>query len=232
MKGSWTTNIVFKLAALALALGVWYAYRTEELGIRFVTVPLQFQNLPADRVLSGDVPGTITVQLEAPEVMARGLTPDRVDAQIDLSSVDLGAQEIRVDPELVRIPAGVRVLSITPTTIPLTVERRVRKTLFVEPRVRGSAGEGFEVAEVRLLPTEVVVEGPASEIERTEKAITEWITLRGQTVTFQKGVAVVPDNNEVRLIGVRSAIVTIEIRAISADGPDDGDAPGEEEPAP
>ena len=214
MRGSWTTNVALKTAALALALLFWYAYRTEQLSIRFVTVPLQFQNLPGDRVLSGDVPGTITVQLEAPEAMARGLTPDRIDAEIDLSNVELGTQEIRVDPERVRIPAGVRLLSITPTAIPLTVERRVRKTLPLEPRVRGAPGAGFVIAEVRLLPTQITVEGPESEVERTTKAITDWIEVRGQTSTFQEGVSVVPNNTHVRLVGARSAIVTVEIREV------------------
>ncbi|MGD8376899.1 MAG: hypothetical protein PVF68_12215 [Acidobacteriota bacterium] len=235
MKGSWTTNIALKIAALVLAAGVWYTYRTDQLGIRFVTVPLQFQNLPADRVLSGDVPGSITVQLEAPEAMARSLTPDRIEAEVDLASVELGLQEVRIDPEEVRIPAGVRLLSITPAIIPLKVERRVRKTLPVEARVRGEAGAGHEVTAIRLLPTEVVVEGPASEIETSTKAFTEWITIRGQVDTFQEGVAVVPDSSKVRLVGARSAIVTVEIRPIpgqEAPGEGEDEAGGEERAGP
>jgi YbbR domain-containing protein len=211
MKASWKTNFLLKASALALALVVWYGYRIEQLAIRFVTVPLQFQNLPADRVLSGDVPESITVQLEAPEAMARGLSPDRIDARLDLAGVVLGPQEVRLDPEDIRIPAGVRVISIEPTAVPLTVERKARRTLPVEARVRGEAGSGFRIAEVRLLPTTVTVEGPESEVGRTEKARTDWVDVRGQTATFQEGVAVVPDNTRVRIVGARSAIVTVEI---------------------
>lgn len=223
MRTNWTTNILLKVGALGLALVVWYTYQTDQLAIRFVTVPLQFQNLPADRVLSGDVLGSITVQLEAPEAMARALSPDRIDARIDLGSVVLGGQEVRLDPEDVRIPAGTRVLSIEPTTIPLTVERKVRKTLEVEARVRGTPGEGYEVAQVRLTPPSVTVEGPESEVSLTEKAHTEWINLRGQTGTFQEGVAVVPDNTRVRIVGARSAIVTVEIQPVP--GKDSGKPP-------
>ena len=214
MKASWITNVILKVLALLLAIFLWNFYRAEEAAIRFVTIPVQYQNLPADRELSGDVPGSVTLQLEAPEAMARGLTPDWIDARIDLSDVGIGEQSVRVAPEQVRVPAGARVLSITPDTISLMVENKVRKTLAVDPRVRGEVAAGYEVIRVSLTPTEITVEGPLSEVNQTTTAVTDWIDLRRRSETFQEGVSVVPDNSRVRLIGARSAIATVEVAPI------------------
>ena len=226
MRANWITNVLLKALALLVAVLLWNFYRAEQPAIRFVVAPVQFHNLPPDRELSGDVPTSITVQVEAPEAVARGLTPEWVDASIDLSGVGLGEQQVRVDPEQVRVPVGAKVLSVTPDSIELTVESKIQKVLPVEARLRGQVASGYEVVRVTLLPRQVTVEGPESEVERTEKAVTEWIQLRGRTGTFQEGVSVVPDNPRVRLVGARSAIGTVEIRRIAPE-PEEEENPGE-----
>ena len=229
MKASWTGNLLLKAFALLLALLMWYYYRADQQAIHFVTVPLQFQNLPSNRELSGDIPGSVTIQMEAPEAMVRGLTPDWIDARIDLSEVGVGQQTLAV--RLEQVPAGARVLSIIPGTITLLVESKIQKTLPVEPRVRGEPAPGYEVVSVRMLPMQVIIEGPQSQVERTEKAITDWIDIRGKSSTFQEGVSVVPDSGGVRLVGARSAIATVEIRPLpppDGEEPSDGEAAGGE----
>ena len=237
MPGRWTTNIVLKIVALLCAVVIWKLYNTEQLAIRFVSVPLHFQNLPANRELSGEVPGVVTVQLEAPEAVARGLVPEQMDATVDLSGVGLGTQRLRVAPADVRVPTGARVLAITPDEISLVVESKTRKALPVEARTRGEVPAGFRLVEISVVPTRVSIEGPESAVRQTEKAVTDWIDLRGRTASFQQGVAVDPVNASVRLVGAGSAIATVTIEPIpvetegepgSAEGGEEGTGDGDD----
>ena len=217
MKASWTTNLLLKGVAVLLAVFLWNYYRSEDQAIRFVTVPLQFDNLPANRELSGEIPAAVTVQLEAPEAMARSLTPDWVTAQIDLAEVGLGDQRVRLGAEQIRAPAGARVLGITPDLVSLSVERKIQKIVPIEPRTQGEPAAGFELGRISLLPAQATLEGPESEVARATRALTEWIAVGGRTQTFQEGVAVIPpEGSRARVVGPRSAIAKVEVGEVGA----------------
>src|SRR5262245_13923725 len=106
MRGGWTTNLLLKVLALLLAVFLWNMYRSDPQSVRSLTVPLEFANLPPDCALAGDVPATITVQVEAPEPIARTLTPDWIDANVDLAGARPGEERVPIGLELLRVPAG------------------------------------------------------------------------------------------------------------------------------
>jgi len=114
----------------------------------------------------------------------------------------------------VRVPAGARVLGITPDEITLLVESKIRKVLPVEARTRGELPAGYRLVGISLVPTRVSIEGPESQVEQTDRAVTDWIDLTGRTETFQQGVAVDPVNAKVRVVGARSAIATVMVEPI------------------
>jgi len=211
MRARWTTNLLLKALALLLALFLWNLYRTEAQAVRSLTVPLQFENLADDRELAGEVPAAIAVQVEAPEPLARTLSPEWIDAVVDLRRAELGVQEFAIGPEVVRLPAGVRLLSASPASLTLRIEPTSTKQVAIEPRVRGTVKEGFELGRVSVQPPLATIEGPESEVAAASRALSEAIPVNGREATFQVGVALLLENGRLRLISPRTAIATIEI---------------------
>ena len=214
MRANWTSNLLLKALAFLVAVLIWNTYRTEEKSIQVFTVPLKFQQLPRGLELTGEIPRSLNVRVEGPQAVIRDLRPDRIDLVLDLSGLSPGEQFIRVTPDNLRVPPRVEVKDVTPDLIPMTVERLRAKRIQVEPRLDGKLAVGYEIGEVTLSPATVTVEGAASEVEATERAETAPIDISGQRDTFQRSVAVLPDNTKVRLVDVTSTIATVEIREV------------------
>ena len=217
MRAPWTTNLLLKALALLLALFLWNLYRTESLAVRSLTVPIQLENLAEDREVAGDVPVSITVQVEAPE--ARTLSPELIDAIIDLRNAGIGEQEFALGPDVVRLPAGARLLSVAPASVKLRIEATAAKQVPIEPRVRGSVKDGFKLGRVSVQPVFATLEGPESEIAKATRALTEAVVVNGRDTTFQAGVALVVDGRHLRLITPRTAIATIEVLPVDGETP-------------
>jgi len=219
MRARWTTNLLLKALALLLALFLWNLYRTETLAVRSLTVPIEFENLAEGREVAGDLPGSITVEVEAPEPLARTLSPEWIDAIVDLRNVGIGERELALGPDVVRLPAGARLLSVSPASIALRIEATTTKQVPIEPRVRGTVKEGFQVGRLSVQPMLATLEGPESEVRRATRVLTEPVAVNGRDATFQAGVALALEGGRLRLITPRSAIATIEVLPIGGELP-------------
>jgi hypothetical protein len=82
------------------------------------------------------------------------------------------------------IPSGAAVDGIKPEAISLLVERRVSRTVHLQPRIEGAPSPGFALAGVELDPDHVILEGPESELAPLSMTATEPILLDGRTQTF------------------------------------------------
>jgi len=219
MRARWTTNLLLKAFALLLALFLWNLYRTEAQAVRSLTVPIQFENLAEDREVAGDVPGSITVQVEAPEPLARTLSPEWIDAIVDLRSAEIGEKEFALGPDVVRLPAGARLVSVSPPAVKLRIEARASKQVPIEARVRGSVKEGFVLGSISVQPVFATIVGAESEVAKATKALTEPVVVNGRDATFQAGVALVIENGRLRLVTPRTAIATIEVLPVGDESP-------------
>ena len=152
-------NFPLKSASLLLACFVWMYVRSEDKPLQVLSLPLQFEGLPAELALAGDVPDSVAVRVRAPEMTLRNLSPGRFHARVDLSDVQAGAIDVPLTNDIVRGPLGVEVIRVDPPSIALKVERRVRREVPVVARIKGRPAPGFEYDGYTLTPDKVVVEG-------------------------------------------------------------------------
>jgi YbbR domain-containing protein len=194
--GSWMRKIFIedwnlKLLALAITLGLWFAVTGQRAPatIRLPRVQISFR-LPADMEISNDPRGEVEVMLRGSKRELDLLNGRDLVAYVDVSSMKPGERVVQLIPERVvkmDLPAGVRIDSIEPNTIPLRLEPRVEREIEVEARLEGSLAEGYELRAVNISPNKVRVRGPASHVNELQKALTETIPLEGHKESF--GVA-------------------------------------------
>lgn len=208
-------NFPLKFFSLVLALLVWILTTGESQRVKDLQVPAQFTRLPDGLELSGDVPDTISIRIQAPEPMLQRITGDHVDARLDLSHLQPGDQYLTLSPDRFRVP-GATVLRVEPPVLPVRLVRRMEKTVPVVPRLEGKPPEGYEVVDYRVNPDSVAVVGPEDAVREVRRATTGSIPVEGLTVGREFAVHPVPESPEASRVRLkhpgRSVSVRVEIR--------------------
>lgn len=113
----------FSKATVLLAVtAIWLLLSIRQGEVAIVPVPLSFHGLPNGMSLTRVSPEEVTVRLRSNS----GLTPSPrqldLTADLDLSEVQEGHNTLRVSLSHVRVPSGMTVVGIEPTTVKITVK--------------------------------------------------------------------------------------------------------------
>jgi YbbR domain-containing protein len=204
-------NMPLKLVSLALAALLWFVIAGEKSSEVGLSVPVELKNFPKDLELTGDAVNAVEVRLRASPSIIQSLGPQEVSAHVDLSGVAEGEHIVNLTADSIRIPFGVKVVRINPSTLTLTLERTVQKVVPVRPRLLGRPAPGHEVAEVTSSPPEVRVAGPKSRVQEAEGAFTEPVSVEAATATVVEDVNLGVDDPLLRIQGSPRVRVTARI---------------------
>lgn len=161
------------LTAVLLAVFVWVSAviekdPTEE---RPYPQPVTVEIVGQDPglVIVSSPPRTVNVVLKAPvstwDVLNN--TPGSVRAFIDLSALQEGTHVV---PVQVQISAGpVQIVSYTPATAELVLDRLMSRTFDVSVVQRGQVATGYQTGTLQLDQKQVTVTGPATLVERVSE---------------------------------------------------------------
>jgi len=208
-------DTALKLASLALAVGLWFVIAGRPSAERGLAVPVELRNVPRDLELTGDAVNTVDVRVRASPGLINSLDPGSVRATIDLAGAQEGERIVQLSPEQIQAPQGFRIVKITPSLLTLNLERTLKKTVPVRPRVIGRPAPGYEVAEITSSPAEVRIAGPRSRVQEVESAFTEPVSVAGAETTVTETVNVGVEDPLLRLEGgnrVRVGAVVRETR--------------------
>ena len=201
-----------KLVALGLAILLWFAVAGEPFVERGLRAPLEFQNIPEGFALLGEVPSTVDVRLRGASALLGGLNSSDVVAVVDLGSAQSGRRLVHLSPDEVRVPFGVEVVQVSPSTIPLALDRSGRRFVQIVPVIEGNPAPGYVVGEVSSLPKSAEVVGPMSQLTELEEIITEPVLITDATETIEILVGVGVSDGALYLPEASPARVTVEIR--------------------
>jgi YbbR domain-containing protein len=146
-----------------------------------------------------------------------GLQADTRDKQTTLTAIeDLktarpGRRLFQLTPEQVRVPFGVEVVQVAPSSIALAFENSATRQLPVIPAIEGVPVAGFVVGKPVSNPATVEVIGPESVVTRATEALTEPISVAGARQDITETVNVGFQDPALRLKTPRQATVTVPI---------------------
>ena len=157
--GALFDNLALKFLSIVLAVTVFLLVNTDRDSEITVRVGVSY-TLPDDKVL------TATDRTDAVQVIVRG--PWRrlhlVDDQHPIPPIDLdlrhaSAGELVLTPELVHVPAGLEVASISPRSVHVSFDNRVEKIVEIAPQVGGHVKHGYVVSSIKVKPAAIKVRG-------------------------------------------------------------------------
>jgi YbbR domain-containing protein len=154
-----------KLTSLIIAVGLWvvvFGSRTIE-----ITKEIPFEAVVSeDQILVDPIPEKITFRLAGPKAFLRSIT-NRIDDPIRANVRDLktGVFTHRVFSDSIKLPLGVKVLSISPNVIQMRVEELKRKTVAVHLTTQGAPPEAHKILKTEFLPYQIRIKGPKNRIQ-------------------------------------------------------------------
>lgn len=217
------------LLSLLLACVVWFvvsAPRRERVRERLVTAPLSLVAVPAQLVITTDIPGSVAVRVRGRMSDLRTLASQSLEVPVDLSWVQqAGEVEITLRPQAINVPPEVEVVSIEPNKFRFKVEQLRQRAVPIRPFLVGTPSSDFIVGEPSATPPLALVSGPESQVLKLDEVATERIIMTGRATTFVQNVAVLSDSPLVRIISPLTTQVTVPLLAeVGPDPPATGDA--------
>ena len=199
-------NVRSFLWALVLGLSVWVAAVTaadpDEVRLYPNDVSLELVGQDPSLVITSDIPKDVQLTLRAPRSVWEQLTarPESVRTVLDLSGVGAGEHRMNLQVQIDARP--VRVVTVIPSSVLLTMEPLVSRTLPVQSTLSGQPALGYQAGDLTLEPREVVVAGPESLISRVARVRVP-VNLSGSRESVEQDIPVEAlDLNNARVTGI------------------------------
>ncbi|RPI87009.1 MAG: hypothetical protein EHM41_06445, partial [Chloroflexi bacterium] len=166
-------NIGTVLLAFVLSLIVWISAVTagdpnQELEYPN-RVPIEVINLAPDLMIVSSLPESARVTFNAPQSIHQLLwsNSNSVQAWIDMEGIGPGEHVVPVEVEADERP--VRIVSVDPEDVELTVEPRITETYSVTLLVNGEPFLGYQAGPATFRPNAVTISGPESQVSKVDE---------------------------------------------------------------
>ena len=173
MLSSFARNLQSFLWALAIAFAVWIAAVTaaDPDEVRIYPTPIKVEVVGQDPslIINGNIPKEIQVTLRAPQSVWNQLTahPDSVRAILDLSGLRSGEHKLDLQIQVDARP--VRIVTVNPSSVSLTLEPLVTRSLPLQSSLSGQPAIGYQAGDLTFEPKEVILVGPQSVVSRVTR---------------------------------------------------------------
>jgi len=172
-------NLPFKLVSLAIAIMLWWAVGRDQPVDIPMTVPLEFQNAPANLEINSDYPFQARVTLRGPERLLQELRPSEVHAILDLQGATPGERTIELSPKDIHVPRNVKVIQVVPAQFHISFDQSMTRSVPVQPRVIGTLLTGYGITDVVADPATITIVGPERRVQVIQTAMTDPVDATG-----------------------------------------------------
>jgi YbbR domain-containing protein len=201
IKESLISNLGTKVISIIIATVLWGVV----LGSRNVEVtkeiPLEVIT-PSDIVPANEIPDRIAFRLSGPKAFLRSILDRREDPiRVNLSGAKPALVTYRFFSDNIRVPIGVKVLSINPTAILIKLEYLKRKEVPVHVELSGTPPEGFRIVKAEVRPERIRIKGAESRVDSMTEIPTTPIDISNLKKSLEKEVPVDLSRYNVQLEG-------------------------------
>ncbi len=183
-----TNNIAAKILCLLVALTVWaYVASGESKNINLPSsIPIEARSV-GEGLIAKLSTSEIKVRVAVDRGKLKNLSADSFEAYIDLTSKTKGTYTDVAVTVKAKDP-NIQIREITPSTITVTLDPAITKTVPVVVKIEGKPGDGLAPNDPIIEPDKVEVRGAKSDVDRILEA-TAIIGLKGDTADLKKTVA-------------------------------------------
>jgi len=183
MRELFLANFWMKIAAVAMAIILWFFVTSKGQSEVSLDIPIELKNMPKGFESIRQSTKTVSVSIRGQERLIRTMKASDVRAYADLSKAKKGRGTYYINNADVKLPPTMAVTSLSPSSLQIILEETVIKTVPVQPVIVGSPKKGFSVGSVEITPKEVTIEGAKAEVSRTALLKTEPVDITDSSET-------------------------------------------------
>lgn len=209
MRKYFIENLGLKIAAVLLSLALWFFATSRGQSEISIDVPLVFRNIPSGLEMIDNNIKTISLNIKGQERPIKNIKLSDIGVYIDLSKAKKGKSIYYVTRDNIKLPHGITVLNINPSSVKVIIEDTIIKTVKVRPVIIGEPEKGYYVKSVEVAPQIVVIEGIRSQVRKFNTIKTESFDITGSNETFTQEL-------KLDLTGknIRTKINVIEVKVV------------------
>jgi YbbR domain-containing protein len=209
IRGALFENASLKFVALVLSITIFVMVNTEEDAVISIDVEIAY-TMPEDRVLISEPVDKLRVSVEGSWRRVRRFDERELDPiRVDLTNMPSG--EFVFQKEMIRLPRGLRIRSISPLSMRLVFDKRVSKEVKVVVPLAGTPQRGYKLAGHTHRPQKVMLRGPAGELGGLEEIRTRDVNLDNKSDSFRAVVPVITRNPRIEVVGKREIEVNVQM---------------------
>lgn len=174
------------LLSLVLTLVLFLLVDAERRDVHTLVLPVELPPLSDDQMVLTTLP-EVNVTVEGRRNVLRRWQGDEV-TPLKLRNVEEGEHEYPLRDADLRLPPGVTLRAIVPTSVRISIETRQTRSVPVRANLRGAPPEGFEVGDVSVTPANARISGPLSSLDGLDTVFTQTVSLAGQRESFSRDV--------------------------------------------
>jgi len=201
-----------KLFSFLVSLLLFFFVSVESVTPIEVDFPIVY-DVPDDMLIMGRAPTSIHTTLQGPWAAFQDYTSQDVEPiVIKLEQVGPGVLRHRIQASDILAPAGMKIIAFRPAEIELSLDRKSERLIPVSADLIDRPAFGFEIADVRVEPKAVAVEGPISMVQTLDFAYTRPIDISGRESSLSLEIDLKPMSAPLRLktSGVQVQIEIVE----------------------
>ncbi|MDP3110506.1 MAG: CdaR family protein [Thermodesulfovibrionales bacterium] len=166
-------NMGMKIAAVVMAITLWFFVTSRGQSEVSMDVPIELKNIPSGFESVRQGIKIVSVSIKGQERLLRNMKPAAVRVHVDLSKAKKGKGTYYINNEDVKLPSTMTVTNISPSSVMVALEETVIRKAPVQAVVLGTPKKGFFVGSVEVNPREMTIEGARSEVSRIKSLRTE-----------------------------------------------------------
>jgi len=205
-------HVGLKLVSVGIAILLWMNVAGEETVERGLRAPLELQQFPGGLEIQGEPPSTVDVRVRGTSGALSRVGAGDIVGVLDLHAARPGNRLFPMTPDQIRVPTGIEVVQVTPSTIALTFENSLARDVPVIPSIEGTPAPGYVVVgKPTVSPEHLEIVGPETSVKRAIEAVTETVSIADAHDSIRQDVSVGLIDPALRLKTQRTVTVSVSI---------------------
>ena len=167
---------ILRLVSVIISILLWITVMGGKRHELSKVVNLDYQ-LPPSLLIANQVPREVTYRVVGPRAFLNEFQDKPVSISLDLTRARVGDYEIVLREDMLDIPLGLKVASISQSVISVKLDKPATKRVPVRAVFSGMLPEGSKVKNITLKPSTVEITGAASRLNTIDNVPTEPIPL-------------------------------------------------------
>src|SRR5262245_3211945 len=190
LRNAFVANAALKFVALVLALTVFILVHSDDQEVAGGTVDVNYK-LPKDRVLVSDRVDQVRITVKGSRRRIKRFHREELEPiNLDLSNMTKG--EVFFQRDMIELPEGLELVSITPASLPVQFEELRVKQVPVAVDTTGAQAPGFKIESMPARPAKVQISGAATQVAETRTVRTQEVDLAGRSKSFRETARLAP----------------------------------------